>query len=248
VTGGSDGVRAVIASDTLTGTEGRDASGGTLARAGGRDSVGFGGGLDAEARGGDDGRHLGGFDGVGAGGFDGVLAASFDGVFAGAEERAGFGGALARAEGRSGCGGTVANPEGVHRAGFAGTTDNGAADFGAFDKAAGDEGDVLESSGERDRAGLGTTLSVGGVTAGMSPLVATFTGTLWDSGTSSHPLSISSSAGFARFSVSLELGSAPFAISLKVPEPLAAWQARTAQFYVVTPANISEPRCVFLGT
>jgi hypothetical protein len=245
-------VRAVIASDTLTGTEGRDADkGGRLAGAGGRDATAFGGGLD------DRGRHIGGFDGVpggdeGRAGCDGVpggdeARTGCDGVLCGDEGRTGFGGALASAEDRSGSGGALANPPVVQRAGFAGTTDNGAAegdaDFGALDNAEGDDGDVLENSEERDAPRFGAALSVGAVavTAGMSPLVATFTGMLWDSGTSSQPLSISSSAGFARFSVSCEVPSAPFAMSFKVPEPLAAWQVRTAHLYVVTPARFSEP-------
>ena len=228
----------MIASDALAGTDGRDADkGGRLADAGGRDATGFGGGLD------DGGRHIGGFDGV-PGGTE--ARSGFDWVLGGAGVRAGFGGALASAEGRSGSGGALANPAGVHRAGFAGTTDNGAADFGALDNAAGDDGDVLENSGGR-AARFGATLSVAAVTAGMGSLVATFTGTLWDSGTSSHPESISSSVP-ARFSVSGELPSAPFAMSFKVPEPLAAWQARTTHLYVAAPVRFSEPRHVFLGT
>ncbi len=251
MTGGSDGVRAVTASDDVGGAEARAGDiAGKLACAGGRDAPGVGGTLA--------GRHMGGFEGLTAGcdgvadgfdgaadGFDGVadgfddVADGFDdvvacaadriafGVLGGVGERTGFGGALASAEPRSGSGGTLASPSGVQRAGFAGTTDSGA-DFGAA---------LARAEG---RADVGTT--------GTSPLVAAFTGRLWDSGTSSQPESTASSSESARFSVPREPPSAPFAIPFKVPEPLAAWQVRTALLYVAVHRRFSEPRCAFLGT
>jgi len=65
---------------------------------------------------------------------------------------------------------------------------------------------------------------------GTVTLVATLTGTRWDSGMSSQPASISSSAALGRLVVPREPLSAPEAISLKVPELLLRRQLGPSPF------------------
>ena len=152
---------------------------------------------------------------------------------------------LADASGGNDLGGALAtaggDDEGRHMAGLGVVLDSaaGGTDFtGAGDIADDDTafGGVFDGVG-----------AVDGLRAGTDSLIAAFTGTLCDSGTSSQPESTASSLGSAG-SVLGEPPSAPFAMSFKVPEPLAAWQLRTALSYVAAHAQFSEPRDAFLGT
>jgi hypothetical protein len=231
ITGAID-LRAVIASDDgAAGSAVADAdAGGTLVRDGfggafdnteGRDVSAFGGALD--------GRHMAGFDGKLAGAAERVVVGGALGVAEGRHTGA-FDGELGNTDEAAVVGGAFGVAGGRHVGTFAwGSADaKGAVDFdGEVDGDGACDG-VLEAAGGGDDAAFGVALAVGAAPAGTASLVAPFTGTLWDSGTSSQPESIASSSGFARFSVPAEPPSAPFAMSFKVPEPPAAWQLRTA--------------------
>jgi hypothetical protein len=170
-------------------------------------------------------------DGRGAditGGSDGVGVRVGDGLAdAGGLDSAGFGGALADTGGRdsAGFGGTLADTGGRDSAGLGGTlADTGGRDSAGFGGALADSGgrDGVAFGGtlagaESDIIGVGITLAdvvdFATVLTGTGVLAAAFTGTLVDSGMSSQPASMSSSAGLAGFSVPRrEPPSAPEAI------------------------------------
>jgi hypothetical protein len=129
-------------------------------------------------------------------------------------------------------------------------------------------GSTLADSGGRDSVGLGGALAgaetdiIGcGITlavdvvdfatvlTGTGVLAAAFTGTFVDSGMSSQPASMSSSAGLAAFSVPrLEPPSAPEAISFRVPEPAGEVAASTVHLSVAAHTRIYEPRRGAVGT
>jgi hypothetical protein len=160
--------------------------------------------------------------------------------FAGALEAGGSPESVARLGGtleRVGFGVTLCSARGGDDGVFGATLDDAA--FGArFTDAGGTErvgfGGMLEG---RDGAGVGVALALGSATTGTVVLIATFTGTLAESGMSSQPASMSSSP-----SVGSVRPSALIAISLKVPEPLVRWQLRPLVFVVGAAPKFYEPR------
>lgn len=141
----------------------------------------------------------------------------------------------------------LASAGGRDAVGFAGAVaDNVGRDSVGFGGAlAGAESDII---------GFGITLAVdvvdfATVLTGTGVAAAAFTGTLVDSGMSSQPASMSSSAGLAAFSVPrCEPPSAPEAISFRVPEPAAEVAASTVHLFVAAHTRIYEPWQGALGT